>query len=140
MPLFVSGLTASIALEEVGEMPQTGGGCTVLVTAAAGATGQMAVQLAKAAGHTVIGTTSSDSKGDHLKSLGVDRVVNYKSEDLHSVLKKEFPSGVDIVYVQPFWFVGRSHHNGFSLAGMSVWVERCLTLLCAILLWAGALL
>ncbi len=97
MPLFVSGLTASIALEEVGEMPQTGGGCVVLVTAAAGGTGQIAVQLAKAAGHTVIGTTSSDSKAEHLKSLGVDRVVNYNSEDLHSVLKTEFPSGVDIV-------------------------------------------
>jgi len=97
MPLFVSGLTASIALEEVGEMPQSGGGCTVLVTAAAGGTGQMAVQLAKAAGHTVIGTTSSDSKGEYLKSLGVDRVVNYKTEDLHAVLKKEYPSGIDIV-------------------------------------------
>ena len=97
IPLFVSGLTASIALEEVGQMPQSGGGCTVLVTAAAGATGQIAVQLAKAAGHTVIGTTSSDTKADHLRALGVDRVVNYKKEDLHEVLKAEFPHGMDIV-------------------------------------------
>ena len=42
-----SGLTASIALEQSGRM---GAGETVLVTAAAGGTGQFAVQLAKLAG------------------------------------------------------------------------------------------
>ncbi|CAE7479303.1 Zadh2 [Symbiodinium sp. KB8] len=97
-PLFVSGLTASIALEKVGEMLPSGGGQTVLVTAAAGATGQIAVQLAVAAGHTVIGTCSSAAKAEHLRSLGVHRVVNYREEDLHTVLKGEFPKGVDIVY------------------------------------------
>ena len=57
-----------------------------------------AVQLAKQAGNQVIGTVSSDEKAKLLKSVGCDRVVNYKKEDLGKVLKKEYPKGVDIVY------------------------------------------
>ncbi|ORX62416.1 NAD(P)-binding protein [Hesseltinella vesiculosa] len=93
--LFVSGLTASIALTEKGQL---GAGETVLVTAAAGGTGQFAVQLAKLAGNHVIGTCSSDEKVAMLKRMGCDRVINYKKEDLKTVLRKEYPRGVDIVY------------------------------------------
>ena len=107
LTLLVSGLTASIALEKVGELKGTE---TVLVTAAAGATGSYAVQLAKLAGchvisptlanchikHVVasatahltcagcgrgaqvIGTCSSDEKCDALRRLGCDRPINYR--------------------------------------------------------------
>jgi NADPH-dependent curcumin reductase CurA len=95
LPLLVSGLTASLALEKVGEIRA---GETVLVTAAAGATGQYAVQLAKLAGCHVIGTCSSRDKAAYLRTLGCDRVVDYTAEDLHSVLRKEYPRGVDVVY------------------------------------------
>jgi len=95
LPLSVSGLTASVALEQTANMTK---GETVLVTAAAGGTGQFAVQLAKLAGNHVIGTCSSDDKVEFLKKLGCDRVINYKKEDLDQVLKKEYPKGVDIVY------------------------------------------
>jgi len=91
----VSGLTASLALEKVGEMKS---GETVLVTAAAGATGLFAVQLAKQAGNHVIGTVSSDSKAGILKSFGCDRVINYKKENLREVLQKEYPKGINLVY------------------------------------------
>ncbi|GAB1421855.1 NADPH:quinone oxidoreductase family protein [Anaerolineales bacterium] len=93
--LMVSGLTAIIALEEIARIKK---GETVLVTAAAGGTGSFAVQLAKAAGCTLIGTCSSDEKVDYLNSLGCDRPINYKKEDLKSVLKNEFPKGVDVVF------------------------------------------
>lgn len=93
--LLISGLTAGIALDKVGEIKSNE---IVLVTAAAGGTGQFAVQLAKLAGCHVIGTCSTDAKGDFLKSLGCDRPVNYKTEKLDEVLKKEFPNGVDVVY------------------------------------------
>ncbi|KAJ7390945.1 Prostaglandin reductase 3 [Desmophyllum pertusum] len=93
--LLISGLTAGIALHKVGEMKSKD---TVLVTAAAGGTGQFAVQLAKLAGCHVIGTCSTDAKGEFLKSLGCDRPVNYKTEKLDEVLKIEFPKGVDVVY------------------------------------------
>ena len=95
IPLMVSGLTASIALDKVGEIQE---GEKVLVTAAAGGTGQFAVQLAKLAGCHVIGTCSTDEKVDFLRRLGCDRPINYKKEDLNTVLKKEYPQGVDVVY------------------------------------------
>jgi len=95
LPLLVSGLTASLALEQVGHMSNNE---VVLVTAAAGGTGCFAVQLAKLANNHVIGTCSSDEKVALLKSLGCDRVVNYKKESLDEVLTREYPKGVDIVY------------------------------------------
>lgn len=72
--------------------------CFMKVTAAAGATGLFAVQLAKLAGNHVIATCSSDDKAEVLKKLGCDRVINYKKENLHTTLKKEYPKGIDIVY------------------------------------------
>ena len=53
---------------------------TVLVTAAAGGTGQFAVQLAKLAGNTVVATCGSDDKAELLTDLGCDRVINYNKE------------------------------------------------------------
>lgn len=110
----MSGTTASISLEKVGELKSNQ---TVLVTgntsnicticslytkiphiAAAGGTGQFAVQLAKLAGNRVIGTCGSEDKVKFLKEIGCDRVINYKKEDVGTVLKKEFPQGVDLVY------------------------------------------
>ncbi|KAF9622512.1 hypothetical protein IFM89_031916 [Coptis chinensis] len=93
--MLTSGLTASIALEEAAHMQS---GKVVLVTAAAGGTGQFAVQLAKLAGNKVVATCGGEEKASLLKDLGVDRVIDYKAENIKSVLRKEFPKGVDIVY------------------------------------------
>ncbi|KAE8974577.1 hypothetical protein PR002_g25869 [Phytophthora rubi] len=49
-------------------------------------------------GNHVIGTTSSDAKAAHLKSIGCDRVINYNTENVDEVLKKEYPNGVDLVF------------------------------------------
>jgi prostaglandin reductase 3 len=97
MSLSIGGLTASLGLSLTGEMSQTGGEI-VLVTAAAGGTGQFAVQLAKLAGNHVIGTCSSDDKADLLRALGCDRVVNYRKEPLRAVLHQEYPRGVNLVF------------------------------------------
>lgn len=67
------------------------GGETVLVTAAAGGTGQFAVQLAKAAGNAIVATCGSDDKAALLRRLGADRVINYHRESLKDVLRKEYP-------------------------------------------------
>ena len=99
LPLLVSGMTASIALEEVGRIrPDKKPAESVLVTAAAGGTGQFAVQWAKLHGCHVIGTTSSEEKAKFLTDVGCDRVINYKTEDMNGVLKTEYPHGVDCVY------------------------------------------
>ncbi|KAJ9159604.1 hypothetical protein P3X46_025101 [Hevea brasiliensis] len=93
--MLTSGLTASIALEKAGQMES---GKVVLVTAAAGGTGQFAVQLAKLAGNKVVATCGGKEKATLLKELGVDRVIDYKVENIKTVLKKEFPKGVDVIY------------------------------------------
>jgi len=96
LPLFVSGLTACLALDKVGNLKSSD---VVLVTAAAGGTGQFAVQWAKYKGcKTVIGTCSTDDKVSFLKSIGCDRAINYKKENLDQILQKEFPQGIDVVY------------------------------------------
>ena len=95
LPLLVSGVTASISLEKIGQLQK---GDKVLVTAAAGGTGQFAVQLAKLAGCHVIGTCSSEEKVQFLRTIGCDRPVNYKQEKLEGVLKKNYPQGIDVVY------------------------------------------
>jgi hypothetical protein len=70
----------------------------VLVTAAAGGTGHIAVQLAKLAGNHVIGTCSSEAKAQLLRELGCDREINYRTEDLDRVLKQEYPKGINLVF------------------------------------------
>ncbi|XP_031731928.1 prostaglandin reductase 3 [Anarrhichthys ocellatus] len=95
LTLLVSGATAYIALKRLGDLAK---GETVLVTAAAGGTGQFAVQFAKQAGCHVIGTCSSDEKAGFLKSIGCDRPINYTTEDLAKTLRKEYPQGVNVVY------------------------------------------
>jgi NADPH:quinone reductase-like Zn-dependent oxidoreductase len=94
--LMTSGLTASLALHEVGEIKP---GEVVLVTAAAGGTGQFAVQIAKQCGCVVVATCGGSAKKSHLLSLGVDRVIDYHAEpDVGKVLRAEYPQGVDVVY------------------------------------------
>lgn len=95
LSVVVGALTASIGLEEIGQM---GNDETVLITAAAGGVGQYAVQLAKQAGNHVIGTCSTDEKVAQLEKLGCDRPINYKKEDLAAVLADEYPDGVDLVF------------------------------------------
>lgn len=95
MSLLTVGLAASIGLETVGEMKSEE---TVLVTAAAGGTGHIAVQLAKLAGNHVIGTCGSSEKAALLESLGCDRVINYKEEDVDQVLQNEYPDGINLIF------------------------------------------
>ena len=102
IPLLVSGLTAAIALKINGvdweskmvKPPRAG-----LVTAAAGGTGQFAVQLMKNAGiETVIGTCSTNEKADFLKSIGATHVINTSEQKLGVELPDLCPSGVNIAY------------------------------------------
>lgn len=84
----VCGLTASIGLDFAGRIKK---GDKVLITAAAGGTGQVCVQWAKSNGCYVIGTTSSDEKAAYLTSIGCDKVINYRKEELGAALTREFP-------------------------------------------------
>lgn len=90
--LLTSGLTASIALEHASTVKPRD---VVLVTAAAGGTGQFFVQLAKAMGAHVVATCGSADKAVMLKRLGADVVIDYKREDVKRVLQSRGP--VDVV-------------------------------------------
>lgn len=70
--VLVQGLTAYILLDQA----QVKNGDVVLIAAAAGGVGSLAVQLAKARGATVVGL-ASESKFDLVKSLGADHVFDY---------------------------------------------------------------
>lgn len=59
-------------------------GQRVLIHAAAGGVGHVAVQIAKARGAYVIGTASA-AKHDFLRSLGVDEVVDYRHQDFTEI-------------------------------------------------------
>lgn len=93
--LMVNGLAASIGLKHVGELKR---GETVLITAAAGGVGHLAVQLAKMAGAQVIGVCGSDEKARFLTELGCDRALNYRKENLGEVLERDYPRGIDLIF------------------------------------------
>ena len=93
--LVPTGISGMVGLERIGELR---GGETIAVSAAAGGLGHIVVQIAKLAGCHVIGLTGRDDKAALLKTLGVDRVVNYRTEDLRQVLEREYPRGIDIAY------------------------------------------
>ncbi|MEH2172624.1 zinc-binding dehydrogenase [Nostoc sp.] len=95
LTLIPTGVSAFVALEQVGEMKSDE---VVLVTAAAGGTGHIAVQLAKLAGNHVIGTCSSEAKAKLLRELGCDRIINYRTENLNQVLKQEYPNGINLIF------------------------------------------
>lgn len=95
LALIPSGVSAMVGLERIGEVKA---GDTVAVSAAAGGLGHFVVQLAKLRGCHVIGITGSDDKLALLRELGVDRPVNYRREDLHEVLAREYPTGIDVAY------------------------------------------
>ncbi|MFI9843485.1 NADP-dependent oxidoreductase [Nonomuraea sp. NPDC051941] len=79
----LAGLTAYQALVDVAGLK---GGQRVLVHAAAGGVGHLAVQIAKARGAYVIGTASA-AKHEFLRGLGADELVDYRSEDFAEVVR-----------------------------------------------------
>ncbi|KAH8926695.1 alcohol dehydrogenase [Atractiella rhizophila] len=82
------GKTAWYGLYEIGKPKK---GETIFVTSAAGAVGQIVVQLAKREGLKVIASAGTPDKLDYLKSLGADVVFNYKTEDVNEILAREGP-------------------------------------------------
>lgn len=73
-------------------------GETVLVLGAAGGVGLAAVEIAKAFGCKVVAAASSDEKLALAREHGADVTINYTTHDLKAELKRQFPSGVDVVY------------------------------------------
>jgi NADPH:quinone reductase-like Zn-dependent oxidoreductase len=73
-------------------------GDTVLIHAAAGGIGHLAVQLAKFLGAgTVIGTARSSRKLEFVRTLGADVAIDYTRPDWPDQVRAAAPDGVDVV-------------------------------------------
>jgi NADPH-dependent curcumin reductase CurA len=103
--LGLTGLTAYGGLLIIGAAKQ---GDSVFVSAAAGAVGSVAAQIAKIKGCYVIGSAGSDDKCRWLKEdLKLDAVINYKTQELRTALKAAAPRGIDVYFDN----VGGEHLN-----------------------------
>jgi len=91
--LGINGLTAFFGME----IAQAKKGETLVVSAAAGATGSIAGQIGKIQGCRVVGIAGSDDKCEWItKDLGFDAAINYKHPDWKEKLAAATPNGIDI--------------------------------------------
>ena len=93
--LLLQGLTAHALLHYCAHVEK---GETVVVEAAAGGTGSLAVQLAKRAGAKVIGLASSAEKRAFAEKLGADATADSRADDLkEAILEANGGEKVDVV-------------------------------------------
>jgi len=92
LALASTGVSALLALD----MGEAKAGETVAISAAAGGLGHFLVQLAKIRGCTVVAVCGGPRKGDFLRGLGADRVIDYKTENVAEVLADEFRDQLDV--------------------------------------------
>jgi len=91
-----TGLAAYVGLIDVGGAKA---GETVVVSAAAGATGSLAGQMAKILGCRVVGVAGTDEKCRFVvDELGFDACLNHRSDDLAAGLKEHCPKRVDVYF------------------------------------------
>lgn len=94
--LGMTGMTAYGSLHEIGRPKK---GDVILVSAAAGAVGQIVGQIAVREGLHVIGSVGDDKKLDFItKELGFTSGFNYKKEKMADAIKRLAPGGLDIYY------------------------------------------
>jgi NADPH-dependent curcumin reductase len=94
--LGMPGLTAYFGLLDIGQPKE---GETVLVSAAAGAVGAVAGQIAKIKGCRVVGIAGGPDKCQYVvEDLGFDAAVDYKNEDVRAGLARHCPKGIDIYF------------------------------------------
>lgn len=94
--LGMPGLTAYFGLLDIGKPEQ---GQTVVVSAAAGAVGQVVGQIAKIKGCRAVGIAGGPEKCRFVvDELGFDAVVDYKNEDVRDALRAHCPDRIDVYF------------------------------------------
>lgn len=101
------GLSATYWLKKTN--PWLKSGDTILLHAAAGGVGLLAVQVAKLMGLRVIGTVSSEEKAAKARSMGCDEIIFYRREDVAARVK-DLTGGEGVSTV--FDSVGRDTFEG----------------------------
>ncbi|CAN5437511.1 NADP-dependent oxidoreductase [soil metagenome] len=91
-----SGLTAYVGLFAIGAIKR---GDTVAISAAAGAVGNVAGQIARLSGCRTIAITGSPEKVALCRELGFDAVIDHAAPgDLDAKLAQAAPSGIDVYF------------------------------------------
>jgi NADPH-dependent curcumin reductase CurA len=94
--LGASGLTAWIGLHEIGKISP---GQTVVISAAAGAVGNVAGQIAALHGCRVVGLVGSAAKAARIREIGFHDAIEYrKHPDLGAAIRAACPEGVDVYF------------------------------------------
>jgi NADPH-dependent curcumin reductase CurA len=89
-------LTAYVGMLDIAAMKP---GDVVFVSAAAGAVGSIAGQVAKLKGASrVVGSAGSDEKVDWLLQIGFDAAFNYKAAPVYEQLRHWAPDGIDVYF------------------------------------------
>jgi NADPH2:quinone reductase len=90
------GLTASYLMRRIHDFKA---GETILLHAAAGGVGLIVSQWAKLLGLNVIGTVSSEAKGEVARAHGCDHIIDYSREDVAKRVRElTHGVGVDVVF------------------------------------------
>jgi NADPH-dependent curcumin reductase CurA len=93
----VLGMTGMTAYFGVTDVLRPAAGQTMVVSAAAGAVGSIAGQVARLRGARVIGIAGGPAKCRWLvEELGFDGAVDYKNEDVGTALDRLCPDGIDL--------------------------------------------
>ncbi|MET0342463.1 MAG: NADP-dependent oxidoreductase [Polyangiales bacterium] len=91
-----TGITAYFGLLEIGRART---GETVVVSAASGATGMAAAQIAKIIGCRTVGIAGGPDKCRYLvEELGLDAAIDYKGENVITRMRELCPTGIDVYY------------------------------------------
>ena len=94
--LGMPGLTAFVGLDEIGR-PHPGE--TVVISAASGAVGAVAGQLAKRAGARVVGIAGGADKCRYVTDeLGFEACLDHRTGDLGAALDQACPRGIDVYF------------------------------------------
>ena len=92
-----TGMSAYFGLTDIGDVKP---GETVLISAAGGAVGSIAGQIARILGAgRVVGFAGNEQKCARLKEeLGYDEAINYRAGDVEAVIAATCPDGVDVYF------------------------------------------
>ncbi|MDE2340143.1 MAG: zinc-binding dehydrogenase, partial [Alphaproteobacteria bacterium] len=101
------GLSAAYWLKKAD--PSLKAGDTILLHAAAGGVGLLAIQIAKSLGIRVIGTVSNEEKAAKARAMGCDEIIFYRREDVAERVK-ELTDGAGVQTV--FDSVGKDTFEG----------------------------
>ena len=124
--LGVAGMTGLTAFGGMIRLANVTKGDVVLVTAAAGAVGSTACQLAKLNGATVIGIAGGAKKTEFLREIGVDHAIDHRATtDLAAALAKAAPEGTSVHFEN----VG----GQFLAAGLDVARPKARIVLCGLI-------